>query len=113
MSRKLNKAQQAFAVGRTIEQLHKQEVKLARWELLAEGIAEAEWIGNEVLCEFARRNKDRYFVPESFLAALRETTAYDAEPSAYSLVDDFVIPEPLPLEEVEVGSDEPQNQVAA
>lgn len=108
MRKPLSKTQQAFGAGRTVEQLFKQEAVLTRFETLAKGIPEDQWIYSETLCAFARQHKDRYFVPERFLAALREATAYDTEPSAYSLVAGVIIPELSPLQEVEDVNEETQ-----
>jgi hypothetical protein len=94
---KLTKQQQAFGSGRAIDP----KVVLSRFEVLAKGIPESEWIQNEALCAFARENADRYYVPETFLYQLKQATIYDGEPSAYSVVDGTVIPEPKPLRELE------------
>jgi hypothetical protein len=95
--RKLTKQQQAFGSGRTIDP----KVVPSRFEVLAKGIPESEWIQNEALCAFAKENKDRYYVPETFLHRLRQETMYDKEPSAYSLVDGVILPEPKQEEDDE------------
>lgn len=77
----------------------KQEAKPTSFERLAKNIPESQWIQTETLCEFARQNKDRFYVPETFLNALRLKTLYSEEISAYSVVAGVVVPEPLPLQE--------------
>lgn len=101
----LKRQRQEWVSGTT--GIAKQEVHITQFDLLLKrlGLTEATCHLNEEVAAWCNRYKNFKFIPEMVLHRLSMDTEYDAEPSAYSVVDGTVIPEPKPLEEQEVEPD--------
>lgn len=69
----MNKTKTSFNSGKSATA----PAKLSRFEVLALGIPEKDWVSNEKLKVFAKQFKDVYYVPENLLKAWKITTIYD------------------------------------
>jgi hypothetical protein len=64
------------------------------------GLSEHQWSSSLELLAWARKNKEKVYIPERFLIQANLTTIYHTnELAEYSLASGTVIPEQSPLQE--------------
>jgi len=91
------KKQYLFASGQVTENVQRTEVKLTEFEVLLKrvGLTEQDCMGNAEMFAWVKANKDRRYVPERLLRAMRLGTEYDSDTSAYSLTESGIVLEPV------------------
>lgn len=101
---RIKQHREEFSSG-LIGQKYRTEVKVTSFDALLKrlGLTEDNCHLNEECAAWCKAKRNAKYIPEVVLYRLKTKSLYDEESAPYSLAESgVIIPEPLPLQEVEV-----------